>query len=193
MQSLNVNQTLAGNISTPFALDEWNFSAVAGQQIQFDLVGASSSGLAFTLTGPGAYTAFSGLSTSSQLINLPASGNYTLSAFGLNGATGSFSFQINQTTVTALPLATSYNGTWAGSGQAQLFSIPVPATHPLSIILTDPTTADHTELYASFSPTRQTYGYVQMERGLSHSLLVPEANAGIWYVLVYGASIPSSR
>ena len=148
VRSLNIGQTSSGTIKTPFALDEWNFSVAAGQQIQFVLAAASASGLAFTLTGPGGYTPFSDISTSSQLIDLAASGNYTLTAFGPNGATGTYSFHINQTSVTPLPLATTYNGTWAGPGQAQLFTIPVTVTDPLAIVLTDTNTADQTELYA---------------------------------------------
>ena len=150
--------------------------------------------MAFTLTGPGGYTAFSNLSTSSPLIDLAASGSYTLAAFSPNGETGSYSFQIVQTTVTALPPATAYNGTWAGSGQAQLFSVPLTTADPLSIELTDPSTTDHTELYARFGapPTRQTYDYAENRTGSSQSLLIPEATAGTWYVLVYGASIPSA-
>ena len=107
LRPLNFDQASSGNISTPFALDQWNFAATAGQQIKFNLAGASAPGLAFTLAGPGGYTAFSNLSSSSQLIDLAASGSYTLTAFGPNGATGSYSFQIDQTTVTALPLATT--------------------------------------------------------------------------------------
>ena len=59
VQPLNIDQTSAGTLSTPFALDQWNFSEIAGQQIQFNLLGTSSSGLAFTLTGPGGSTVFS--------------------------------------------------------------------------------------------------------------------------------------
>jgi RHS repeat-associated protein len=194
VQSLNINQASSGDISTPFASDEWNFSATAGQLIQFNLIATSSSGLTFTLTGPSGYTAFSNLSISSSVITLPASGNYTLTVVGLNGATGSYSFEINQTAVTALSLATKYNGTWSGTGQSQLFSILVATTNPLSIILTDPNTADETELYASFGapPTRQTYDYGANGSGSSQSLLIPKANAGIWYVLVYAESVASA-
>ena len=64
----------------------------------------------------------------------------------------------------------------------------------MAIVLTDTNTADQTELYARFGapPTRQTYNYGVNGSGSSHSLLVPEANAGTWYVLVFGATIPST-
>ncbi|HYF34669.1 MAG TPA: hypothetical protein VD994_05210, partial [Prosthecobacter sp.] len=193
VRSLNLGQEGAGNLATPFALDRWNFSAVAGQQIQFDLIASSNSAIAFKLIGPGNAILFQDITADSALINLPASGNYVLSAYGLNGAAGSYSFVMKQTSVNALAPGVVYNGSWAGSGQAQLFSIPVTAANPLSIVLTDTNTGNHTELYARFGtpPTRTVYDYASKGAGASHSLLVPLANPGTWYVLVYGESVPS--
>jgi RHS repeat-associated protein len=194
IQTLNVGTQSTGDIATPFALDEWNFSGLAGQQIQFELAATSASGLVYSLTGPGGYVAFQNITGSSNLIDLPASGNYTLTVYGVNGATGAYSFQIAQTSVTPLTSGVVYSGTWAGSGQAQLFSIPVTGNNPLSLVLNDSNSADHTEIYARFGspPTRQTFDYGMNGSGASHSLLVPSATAGTWYVLVYGESIPSS-
>ena len=52
------------------------------QQIQFNLIAASDATLEFTLSGPNGYVGFQDLKTSSGLLTLPASGNYTLSADG---------------------------------------------------------------------------------------------------------------
>ena len=192
-RSLNLGQSSAGNITTPFVVDQWNFSAAAGQQVQFLPTGASSSGIAFKLIGPGGVVVFQDISSGTDLINLPAAGNYTLSAYGLNGTTGRYAFVLNQTGLTVLPPDTTYQGTWAGSGQAQLFTIPVTNINPLSVILTDANTANHTELYLRFGapPTRQTFDFGASGPGSSHRLLVPSATVGTWYVLAYGESIPS--
>lgn len=194
VQTLPLSQNVSGTIATPFSLDQWNFSATAGQQVQFHVNGSSGGGLGFSLTGPGGYTAFTDLGGDSPLTNLPSSGAYTLNAYTLNGASGSYNVVLRQTSVTVLPLENTYNGSLAGSGQAQLFIVPVTTTDPLSFILTDPNPADHTELYVRFgsAPTRQTYDYGVTGAGASHSLLVSSANAGMWYVLVFSESVPSA-
>ena len=103
IRTLNLDQQPAGNIATPYALDQWNFSAMAGQQIQFDLLARSSTGLAFKLTGPGGtvVSGFQDITADYGPINLPSSGAYTLSAYGLAGATGTYSFVMKQISVTA--------------------------------------------------------------------------------------------
>jgi RHS repeat-associated protein len=191
LQALNLNQQVVGNLATPYTIDQWNFAASAGTQVQFDLTAASANGLTYTLTGPGGFSGFSNLTTSSSLINLTASGTYTLTAHGSNGASGKYGFEIAQTSLTALPLGTPFSGSFVGSGQAQLFTVPVTASNPLSLILSDPSTTDHAEIYARFGapPTRETYDYAANGSGANHSILVPDANPGTWYVLVYGESI----
>jgi RHS repeat-associated protein len=194
IRSLNLGQSESGNIAAPYAVDKWTFSAVAGQQIQVIPSGDTAPGVVFELDGPSGYSPFQSLSMPSQLIDLPASGTYTVTAYGFGGATGGYSFLVNQTSITGLALNTPYAGTWGGSGQAQLFTIPVTTANPLSVILSDSNTADHTEVYARFgaAPTRQVYDYGANGSGSSHNLLVPSAKAGTWYVLVYGESIPSA-
>jgi RHS repeat-associated protein len=194
VQTLNLNQEAVGNITSVFSLDRWNFSASAGTQVQLNLVNGSTAGLTYSLTGPTGSPVFTNVTSSLQFVDPPLSGTYNLTVQSNGSQTGSYGFTLNQTAVTALPLATTYTGTWAGSGQAQLFSIPVTTANPMSIVLTDPNTADQTELYARFGspPTRQTYDYGANGSGSSQQLLVPAATAGTWYVLVYGTSIPSA-
>ena len=129
--SVALNQQKTGTIQTPYSIDQWNFSAVAGQQITFDLVNASGSGIAFDLTGPNGYTAFTGITGSSSLITLPASGTYTLTAHGTGGQYGgTYSFNLQQTAQTTLSPNVTYDGTFAGSGQAQLFLVDLPQARP---------------------------------------------------------------
>ena len=59
----------------------------------------SASGLTFSLTGPNGYAAFTNISGSSSLVTLPSAGTYALIAQGTGGATGSFSFQMAQTSL----------------------------------------------------------------------------------------------
>ena len=190
-QALNVNEAVTGTIATPYSVGQWTFSAAAGTQAQFQLLAESATGLNFSLTGPNGYTGFTSLTGSSSVLTLPTSGTYTLIAQGTGGAVGQFTFEMTQTAPTPLTLATPYLGMFAGSGQAQLFAVNVPAAGPMQVQLTDIATADHLELYARFgaAPTRQIYDYGVNGTGSSQSLLIPSANAGAWYILVYAQSV----
>src|SRR5208337_53174 len=42
--ALVINQPANGQIATPYSVDQWNFSAAAGQQITFDLLNTSAPG-----------------------------------------------------------------------------------------------------------------------------------------------------
>ncbi len=194
VQSLNLNQTETGTLITPLSVDEWNFAAAAGTQVQFNLEGISTTGVEFTLTGPAGYVAFSDSTASSGLINLPNSGTYTLTVQATGDTVASYSFEMAQTTVTPLALASAYNGTFVDSGQAQLFAVQMAITEPLTISLVDPSLSDQTELYARFgsAPTRADFDYGQSSSGSSHSITVPDADAGAWYVLVYAASVSAA-
>ena len=192
VRSLTLGQQVTGNIGAAYGVDQWNFSAGSGQQVRLQANGNSASGIAFALTGPNGYVAFQDISgMASPLVDLAASGNYTLSVYGLNGATGGYSFNLAPTSVTPLALGTPYTGTWAGSGQAQLFTVPVTTANPLSVILTDAAMADHTEIYVRFNaaPTREIFDLAASGTGSSHNLLVPSATVGTWYILVYSESV----
>jgi len=188
--SLTVNQTSVGKLNSPFALDQWMFSATAGQQIQLHINAVSSPNLVFRLVGPGSppVSVFKDLNTDSQLINLPATGDYILSAYALNGAIGSYSFVLKQTTVTNLELTTTYTGTVIGGGQAQLFRFSSLDPKALQLTLTDFTANHVNELYLKLgtAPTRSDYDFRATDLGKgSQQIIVPEATPGTWYVLVY--------
>ncbi len=194
VSTLNLGQVANGSISTPYNLDQWNFSAVAGQQVQFDLVNASNSAVTFTVAGPnGPVAGLTNLTADSALVNLPASGAYVLTVNGVNGATGNYAFALKQTTQTDLPLGTTYNGAFAGSGQAQLFKIAVPTTEPIIVRLDDAAAGDQNELYLKLgsAPTRSDFDYRFSATGADQSVLVPAATAGTWYALVYTQSAPA--
>ena len=95
---------------------------------------------------------------------------------------------------TPLTLGTAYAGTFAGSGQAQLFKVDVPASQPLSVMLTDSPPGSQIELYARLGspPTRAVYDYRGSVAGPDQQqLLVPMAAPQTWYFLVYVDYVPS--
>ena len=191
---LNLDQTVTGGIVSAASVDHWNFSAVAGQQVQFHLVSAAP-GIAFRLTGPGGFVGFDNLQGDSPLVTLSASGNYVLTAYGLGGQTGNYAFRLWQTSQTDLALDTPYNGTLAGSGQAQLFRVNVPAGEFLHVTLNDSTSADSNEVYIKFGlpPTRSDFDYRYSAVGSANQdVWALNSTPGTWYVLVYGASVPAA-
>ena len=133
--SVELNQTINGQIDSPYGQDQWTFSAQANAQIQFVLVASSSPAIQFSLTGPSGFVGFTGLTASSGLLTLPASGTYTLSVSTGGSGTGSYAFQLAQTSQTTLTLGTPYQGTMTGSGQAALFLLNLPTDEPLLVTL----------------------------------------------------------
>ena len=186
-----LNQTINGQIYTPYSQDQWTFSALANQQVKFDLIASGNSELTFGLTGPNGYVGFSGLTTSSDLLTLPASGTYTLTVYGLPGA---YAFDLVQTSLTNLTLGTAYQGDLAGSAQAQLFKVNVPTSGQLLVSLQDAHASDSNEIYLQYGspPTRSSYQYRYANLAAANQqVLAPSAVAGDWYILVYGNSVPA--
>jgi RHS repeat-associated protein len=184
---LNLNSNVVGRLAEPFTFDQYTFSAAANTQIQFNLASGSSGALTYTLTGPNGVSVFSNATASSGLLNLPADGTYTLTVQGIGGQVGNYSFNIAATSQTALTLNVPFNGTTTGNGEAQLFTVPLTGSDPVSITLTDASAFDHNELYASFShpPTRASYDYGVNSTGASQDLLIPSGKPTTLYVLVY--------
>ena len=195
VQPLSLGQTEVGTLNSAFGIDQWTFSAVAGEQIKFNLVNSTYGSEVFDLTGPGGYTAFSGLQADSGLITLPSTGNYTLAVEGTGGTGGSYAFEVDELTVTALTLGTIYQGTMGGSGQSDLYSVVVPSSQTLFVNLQDSATGAVNQLYAKLGtpPTPSDYEYSSIAPGdADQQVLVPSAAPGTWYFLVYGASAPTS-
>lgn len=190
--SANVNQTLTGKIDTPFRSEQWTFAAPAGQVLQFTLVNAERAGVQFDLTGPNGFTAFSGLSGSSDLLTLPAAGAYTVTARSAQRQTGAYAFRLDQSIPKDLVLGTPYTGSLAGSGQTQLFRVQVSEIGPLLVQFQDAAAGDQNEVYVKLgsAPTRADY---QMRSANSASstqtVNVPSAPPGTYYILVYSESV----
>src|SRR5262249_4893245 len=141
---LNLNQPASGSLDTPFTINRWNFSATANQQVQFHLLGTAQAGIQFDLDGPNGFVGFSNQTGDSGLVNLPSTGNYTVVAHSDLVHQGAYVFRLDQTTQTDLSLGVPFNGTFAGSGQVQLFRVSVPASSPLQIDLQDAAPGDST-------------------------------------------------
>ncbi len=191
--SLVVNQQEYGQITTPFSVDQWNFSASADEQVEFSLINAAAPGIAFDLSGPNGWVGFSNLVTSSGLVTLPYDGNYALTAFGTGGAYGfAYTFELVQTAETNLAVGSTFSGSFVGNGQAQLIAVNLTNGSPLLITLNNAGANNVTELYAQLGspPTRGTFGYESIHPASpNQQILIPNANGGTYYILIYGNQI----
>jgi hypothetical protein len=190
LSDLLLNQQVGGHIETPYSVDRWNFSAVAGTQVRFDLVNVSQPGIKFKLTGPSGWIGFSNLTSDSDLVNLPSSDGYTLTAYGTGGQYGGdYACRLVETVQTDLALGSNFVGQFVGSGQAQIFRISVPAANPMNVVLQNGGAGNANELYLKFNgpPSRGEFDYrFSGLAGPNQQITVPNAYAGTWYVLVYG-------
>ena len=188
---LTVNETNTGQLADSYSVDHWTFSAAAGEQVQFKFVAAASSDIQFDLTGPNGYTAFSGSTASSDPINLPSDGTYTVTVHTAS-LPGGYAFQLQQISVTPLALGTPYYGTLAASGQAQLFTLMATGSNSTLIDLTDANQQDHNEVYVKFgsAPTRDTYNYRFSSAGADQRVVFTSL-PGTYYVLVYDDLVTS--
>ena len=195
VEPLLLNQQEVGRIETPYGEDRWTFSALADQQVRFDLINTSGAGTVYDLVGPGGWIGFSGIAADSGLITLPSSGSYTLTAHGLGAQYGgTYAFRLQETAQTDLALGTPFHGRLVGSDQAQLFRVQLPASHPLQVVLDDTAAGNHNELYVKFGspPTRGDYDYrFSTSAAPDQQILVPMAAAGTWYILAYADYVPT--
>ena len=192
---LQLNKQTLGFIETPYSVYHWHFSAVVGQLVRFNLINASDSDIIFDLTGPNDWSGFAGISDDSDLVTLPVSGSYTLTARGTGGANGKvYSFMLEAISVTDLPLGTTFTGAFVGNGQAQLFRVNIPESKPLKVVLDDSSGNNSNELYLKYGlpPTRGDYDHRYSKLASpDQQVVVPTAYAGDWYILVYGNHIPT--
>ncbi|MEO8166317.1 MAG: hypothetical protein ABI619_13065, partial [Betaproteobacteria bacterium] len=183
---LGLNEFNAGSIGSPFSTAQWIFTAVESSQIQLRLL-AAFGGLGFRLTGPNGFIGFTDLSSDSEVITLPTSGTYTLSAFGSNGTFGNFAFELNRLNYISLFSDSVFQGTLLGSGQSQLFTFEVKDPGLVRIDLAGLTGANLFQFFGSFNaiPTRDDY-QLSLFGGLggSNSLLF-DAQPGTYRFLLY--------
>ncbi len=193
--ALSLDQTIHGQLYTPYQVNYWTFSALANDQVNFLLLDEASSGVEFDLTGPDGYTAFADANTSSDLITLPTSGNYVLTVHSSGGQTGAYAFDLQPTSQIDLTLGVSHPGTLQGSGQAELFTFSAPqAGNQLVVDLSDASSADQNELYLSLGtpPTRSSYQYRYSNLAAANQqIVVPSSPSGTWYILLYGNKVPA--
>ncbi len=96
-------------------------------------------------------------------------------------------------TLPALILGSATTGTLSATGVALLYQVTTTAGTDLNLALTGPG-GNSNELYVSYgvAPTREAFDERGAKLGTANqSVSVSNTRAGIYYVLVYGASIPS--
>jgi RHS repeat-associated protein len=188
--ALNFDETLSGQVSSPYLSDEWNFSGVAAEQVQFNLVNSSSSALEFDLTGPNGVTVFAGLTASSGFVTLPSAGAYTLKAHLASDHPGSYAFNLSVTPEANLTPGVSYQDALGGSGQAQVFTVSLANPAAVSIVVTDPNTGDQNEVFVSDgeAPTQDTFQF--SSSGIAADQTVAfAAQPGTYDILVYNSLV----
>jgi YD repeat-containing protein len=190
--ALDLGETENGQLNSLYASDQWSFSAPANESVQFNLTASSSSAIEFSLTGPNGYTAFSNQTGSSGLINLPAAGSYTMTAHLAADQPGAYAFNVAVSSETALTPGTPFNGTLAGDGQEQLFTVTLASPAALSIVLSDSDAQDQNELYVSSgaAPTRDTFQYSASGAGANQTVAL-SAQPGTYHILVYNSLVTS--
>ncbi len=110
--ALTPNQVVHGQLSSRFSVDRWTFTGQVNQQIQLNVV-AADAGVTFELKGPNGAVIFSNLASSSQLLSLPDTGSYVLTASARQSASGGrYSFRFDQAVETTLMLGMAYQGTF---------------------------------------------------------------------------------
>jgi RHS repeat-associated protein len=192
---LILGQRTTGHFASAQGMDRWTFAGIAGQQLRFDSIAAAPNKALYTFTGPNGFSAFNLQTTDSDFFLLPSDGTYTLEARSGSGTGAStYSFQLNETSHTLLPLETSFAGTLPGTSGAKLFEIPLPSTDPLLIEMTGSTTTDQVEIYAKFGspPNRQQYDFRSSLSGAHHLLQIPLGIPGKLYVMVYSEQVPGA-
>lgn len=191
--SMELNKRLHGEIDNPYRVESWTFNATAGQQLQFDLLNASSTGIRFDLTGSNGYTAFSNQAGDSNLITLPATGQYTLKAFSLLGQQGAYSFQVVSSQAFPLTLNSPHAEFLNGGNEGKLFRVDVPGGLPLTITTNLPGNVGEVYLRYGAPPTREDYQYRSSSSAFEPTLAVaPFAATGTWYALVYHTGTSST-
>ena len=192
VQSLNVNQMTTGTVATPYSTDEWTFSASANTQVQFDLLATSASGLG--LHPDRAERIQRVLEPHGQLdARHPSDGrNIHADRQGTGGATRQILVRDGSNHADVPALDTPYSGTFAGSGQPQLFVVNLPSRLALVLNLNDASSGRPCRALRQVeqpADAADDYDYGANGAGSSQSILIPSANAGTWYVLVYAESV----
>ncbi|MCX6880379.1 MAG: hypothetical protein NTW21_42225, partial [Verrucomicrobia bacterium] len=194
--ALAFNSQYSRRIENPYHVDRWTFYGTAGQQVRFKLLSPSTSGLGFDLTGPGAWSGFTNLTTTSGPITLPASGDYTLSAHSIGGAYGdSYTFSLEQILQNPVAVGTPFTGRFTGSGQLQVFAFDVTGAMPLLLDLANSGVGNLVEVYVRFGALPTFGSYDERVTGLAtsgQSILIPRAAVGTYYVMIHAPYVPTA-
>ncbi len=185
---LGIGKLTLGQLETPFSVDRWVFSATAGQQIELDLKASDFAQPVFSLQGPEGQVVFDTEVPHGRLVTLPTTGEYRLTVRGDNGDIGAYAFEATEKSLTELAVGSRFDGSWASSGQSQLFKLQVNDALPVLLTLDDTSDRNHNELYVRYGapPTRTDFDLRFSDpASADQRLLVPASTIGDAYVLVF--------
>lgn len=113
--------------------------------------------------------------------NAVASGSYRLTVTGYSGHPS------------AIQLGGITNGRFTTTGQRALYELEVPPGGHFRVALDDLDNIGASEVYVRRGgvPTAGAFDYRFSRNGADQELLVPNAGAGTWYVLIIGANVPA--
>ena len=97
--SLTVNQTYTGTIGSAYGVNQYAFTASAGEQVQLDVISAAGGNVEFDLTGPGG----NGLHQPSVQLRARSRcprAELRPDRHGNGGQGGAYAFELEQTSVT---------------------------------------------------------------------------------------------
>ena len=127
----SLNQTIYGQISGAYSPDRWTFSALAKQQIRFNLVATGN--LVTQVRPHRAERLYRFHRSVGEFGPAHAVDNRVRTPWPPTGFSGAYAFRLDQTSLTDLTPGVTYQGSLAGSAQAQLFRVTLGETTQLLI------------------------------------------------------------
>ena len=184
-QTLFLNQTARGVLSSPAVVHRWNFSTTANQVVEFRIDGLSQPGIGFKLIGPAGFSTINDLKAIAGPFSLSVAGNYTIEVRAVSGTRGSYSMAVNTVSIIDLTVGVDFNGQVTGSFFSQVFRLNQTSTEAIRIAA-DLRGADSTiEIFARRGqvPTTQAFDLSSLEQLSATELVISESTRGEWYIL----------
>ena len=181
-------------------LDMWTFTANGGDSIQVTVTNTSGNTGFYPLirlfNPDGTLLNSSYANTQSAVSNAaPSLGTYTVVVTSqLRGGSGAYRIRLDKYPPDGgqtLTLDVGLTNSFGASGDLAYYMVTVPPGGSLLITLNGLNSLGANELYVrrGSAPTAGAYDYRFSTAGPNQSILVSDADAGVWYIMVYGANV----